>query len=79
MVKYIETKEEFEEIKQNDSYSFYQHISIVSQDDFGLIFDRHTLHRKCRHFSKFVDYWWKIFQNVVNITFCVVFTKTKAN
>ena len=41
----IKTKEEFEEIKQNDSYSFYQHISIVSQDDFGLIFE-------CNRFDK---------------------------
>ncbi|MBQ8848589.1 MAG: YkgJ family cysteine cluster protein [Candidatus Gastranaerophilales bacterium] len=41
----IKTKEEFEEIKQNDSYSFYQYISIVSQDDFGLIFE-------CNRFDK---------------------------
>ena len=34
----IKTKEEFQNIKQNDSYSFYQHIEIVGQDDFGLIF-----------------------------------------
>ena len=35
----IKTQEEFEEIKKTDSYSFYQHITPVNQDDFGLIFE----------------------------------------
>ena len=34
----IKTREEFENIKKIDSYSFYQHIEVVGQDDFGLIF-----------------------------------------
>ena len=29
---------EFENIKNTDDYSFYQHISIIGKDDFGLIF-----------------------------------------
>lgn len=37
--KIIKTKEEFEQIKKNDSYSFYQHISVIDKDDFGLIFE----------------------------------------
>ena len=36
--KVILTQEEFEEIKKTDNYSFYQHISVVGKDDFGLIF-----------------------------------------
>ena len=31
--------QEFEEIKKTDSYSFYQHITPINQDDFGLIFE----------------------------------------
>lgn len=34
----IKTKEEFEKIKKNDNYSFYQHIEVIGSDDFGLIF-----------------------------------------
>ena len=34
----IQTKEEFESIKQNDDYSFYKHISIINKDEFGLVF-----------------------------------------
>ncbi len=34
----IKSKEDFEKIKDTDSYSFYQHITIVGKDDFGLIF-----------------------------------------
>lgn len=41
----IKTKEEFEEIKNNDSYSFYQHITVIGCDDFGLIFE-------CNKFDK---------------------------
>ena len=37
--KIIKTKEEFEQIKKSDSYSFYQHISVIDKDDFGLIFE----------------------------------------
>lgn len=36
--KLIKTQEEFEQIKCDDNYSFYKHISIIGQDDFGLIF-----------------------------------------
>ncbi len=36
--KTIKTKEEFEKIKQKDNYSFYQHITPISKDEFGLIF-----------------------------------------
>lgn len=35
----LKTKEEFEQIKNNDSYSFYQHITVIGQDEFGLIFE----------------------------------------
>ena len=41
----IKTKEEFENIKNTDSYSFYQHIDIIGNDDFGLIFE-------CKKFDK---------------------------
>ena len=34
----IKTSEEFENIKKIDNYSFYQHISIVDKDEFGLVF-----------------------------------------
>ncbi len=37
--KVIQTQEEFEQIKKEDDYSFYQHIEIISKDDFGLIFE----------------------------------------
>ena len=43
--KIIETQEEFEQIKQVDLYSFYQHISITGKDEFGLIFE-------CNRFDK---------------------------
>ena len=36
--KVIQTQEEFEEIKKTDDYSFYQHITIINKDDFGLVF-----------------------------------------
>ncbi|MBQ8635137.1 YkgJ family cysteine cluster protein [bacterium] len=36
--KVILTQEEFKEIQKNDNYSFYKHITIIGQDDFGLIF-----------------------------------------
>lgn len=36
--KVISTLDEFEEIKNNDTYSFYKHISVVDKDDFGLVF-----------------------------------------
>lgn len=36
--KIIKTTEEFKKIKTNDNYSFYQHITPIDQDDFGLIF-----------------------------------------
>ncbi len=36
--KVISSTEEFEKIKNEDSYSFYQHISVVGKDDFGLLF-----------------------------------------
>lgn len=36
--KIIENEDEFEYIKKNDSYSFYQHIKVIGKDDFGLIF-----------------------------------------
>ncbi|MBQ8635675.1 YkgJ family cysteine cluster protein, partial [bacterium] len=41
----IKTQEEFENIKNNDSYSFYHHISVIGKDDFGLIFE-------CNKFDK---------------------------
>ncbi len=41
----IKTKEQFENIKNNDSYSFYQHIKVIGEDDFGLIFE-------CEKFDK---------------------------
>ena len=41
----IKTKEEFEEIKNNESYSFYHHIDIIGSDDFGLIF-------RCKKFDE---------------------------
>ena len=41
----IKTKEEFEKIKKEDNYSFYQHITIINKDDFGLIFE-------CNKFDK---------------------------
>jgi len=34
----IKSKEEFIKIKKEDCYSFYQHITVVGKDDFGLIF-----------------------------------------
>ena len=34
----IKTKEEFDEIKKANVDSFYNHIDIIGQDDFGLIF-----------------------------------------
>ncbi len=34
----IKTTEEFEKIKLEDSDSFYKHISIIGQDEFGLVF-----------------------------------------
>ncbi len=37
--KVIKTKEEFEEIKKTDNYSFYHHITVIGEDDFGLIFE----------------------------------------
>ena len=43
--KVIQTQEEFEEIKKNDSYSFYRHISVINKDDFGLVFS-------CNKFDK---------------------------
>ena len=43
--KIIQTKEEFEKIKENDDYSFYKHVDIVGSDDFGLIFS-------CNKFDK---------------------------
>lgn len=43
--KVIKTQEEFEKIKKEDSYSFYQHISIINKDDFGLVFE-------CNKFDK---------------------------
>ena len=36
--KVISSKEEFEKIKNKSSYSFYKHIRITGNDDFGLIF-----------------------------------------
>jgi len=41
----IKTQDEFNEILKNDSYSFYKHISIIGQDEFGLIFE-------CNRFDK---------------------------
>jgi len=41
----IKTEEEFENIKNNDSYTFYKHIEIIDKDDFGLIFS-------CKKFDK---------------------------
>ena len=43
--KIIKTQEKFENIKKTDSYSFYHHISIISKDEFGLIFE-------CNKFDK---------------------------
>ena len=40
----IKSKEEFEQIKNSDSYSFYHHIKPIDVDDFGLIF-------KCEKYS----------------------------
>lgn len=34
----INSVEEFENIKKEDSYSFYHHISVVGKDEFGLLF-----------------------------------------
>ncbi|MBQ8475765.1 YkgJ family cysteine cluster protein [bacterium] len=34
----IKTKEEFANIQKTQSYSFYHHIKVIGQDDFGLIF-----------------------------------------
>lgn len=34
----IQDEAEFEKIKKSDNYSFYQHISVINKDDFGLIF-----------------------------------------
>ena len=34
----IKTKEEFLNIQKTDNYSFYKHINIINQDDFGLVF-----------------------------------------
>lgn len=44
--KVIKTKEEFEKIKKEDNYSFYQHISIINQDDFGLVFECNKFDRE---------------------------------
>lgn len=41
----IKSKEEFEQIKNSDSYSFYHHIKPIDVDDFGLIF-------KCEKYDK---------------------------
>ncbi len=41
----IKTTEQFEKIKENDSYTFYQHIKVIGQDEFGLIFE-------CEKFNK---------------------------
>jgi len=41
----INSKEQFEKIKKEDSYSFYHHIKIIGSDDFGLIFE-------CEKFDK---------------------------
>ena len=35
----IKTEEEFEKIKDWESYSFYHHINVIGKDDFGLIFE----------------------------------------
>ena len=43
--KIIKTVEEFEKIKNSDDYSFYQHIKVIGNDDFGLIFE-------CEKFDK---------------------------
>lgn len=34
----IKTKEEFAQIQKTENYSFYHHIRVIGQDDFGLIF-----------------------------------------
>lgn len=34
----IQNENDFEEIKKNDNYSFYKHITIINKDDFGLVF-----------------------------------------
>lgn len=46
--KVIQTKEEFEQIKKADDYSFYKHISIINKDDFGLIFSCDKFDKKLR-------------------------------
>jgi len=46
--KVIQTKEEFEEIKKTDDYSFYKHISVIKKDDFGLVFSCDKFDKKRR-------------------------------
>lgn len=41
----IKAEEQFEKIKKEDSYIFYQHIKVIGKDDFGLIFE-------CNKFDK---------------------------
>lgn len=36
--KIIQTLDEFENIKKSDDYSFYQHITVIDKDEFGLVF-----------------------------------------
>ena len=43
--KIIKTEDEFIEIKKQDDYDFYQYITPIDSDDFGLIF-------KCNKFDK---------------------------
>lgn len=41
----IKTEEDFEKIKEAETYSFYHHITVIGKDDFGLVFE-------CQKFDK---------------------------